>query len=102
MQRRATATVGEPSAVWTGTRERRYDDRMPRSRLTVTVRPEVLAAAEELVAAGRASSVSAWVDRAMEEKARREDLIGLLAEMRSESGPATEEEDEWARRVLGL
>ncbi|MDA8284008.1 MAG: hypothetical protein M0Z42_12125 [Actinomycetota bacterium] len=75
---------------------------MQRSRVTVTVRPQVLAAAEEEVAAGRASSVSAWVDQAMEEKARREELAMLLAEMQAENGPATLEEDAWARRVLGL
>lgn len=75
---------------------------MQRARVTVTVRPQVLAAAEEEVAAGRASSLSAWVDQAMEEKARREELVGLLAEMRSENGPATAEEDAWARHALGL
>lgn len=75
---------------------------MQRSRVTVTVRPQVLAAAEEEVAAGRASSLSAWVDQAMEEKARREELSGLLAEMRSENGPATGEEEAWARHALGL
>jgi hypothetical protein len=73
-----------------------------RSRVTVTVRPDVLAVAEDEVAAGHASSVSSWVDEAMEEKARRDDLAALLADMRAENGPATEEEDAWARRVLGL
>lgn len=38
----------------------------------------------------------------MQEKARRDDLIALLAEMRAENGPATSEEDAWARSVLGL
>lgn len=75
---------------------------MQRSRVTVTVRPQVLASAEEEVAAGRASSLSAWVDEAMEEKARREDLTVLLAEMQSENGPGTGEEDAWARQTLGL
>ena len=75
---------------------------MQRSRVTVTVRPQVLAAAEEEVAAGRASSLSAWVDQAMEEKARREELAELLAEMRAENGAATAEEDAWARHALGL
>ncbi|MDQ3630234.1 MAG: hypothetical protein M3417_02940 [Actinomycetota bacterium] len=75
---------------------------MQRSRVTVTVRPQVLAAAEEEVAAGRAASLSAWVDEAMEEKARREDLGELLNEMRAENGPATAEEDAWARSALGL
>lgn len=75
---------------------------MQRSRVTVTVRPHVLAAAEDEVAAGRASSLSAWVDQAMEEKARREELVDLLAEMRAENGLATAEEDAWARHALGL
>jgi hypothetical protein len=75
---------------------------MSRSRVTVTVRPHVLAAAEDEVAAGRAASLSAWVDQAMEEKVHREELADLLAEMRAENGPATEEEDRWARQVLGL
>ncbi len=79
-----------------------YADRMQRPRVTVSVRPQVLAAAEEEVAAGRAPSLSAWVDQAMEEKARREDLAGLLAQMRAENGAATEEDDAWARRALGL
>lgn len=54
------------------------------------------------MAEGRARSVSAWVDAAMEEKAKREDLARLLAEMRAENGPATEEEEAWALGVLGL
>jgi hypothetical protein len=73
-----------------------------RSRRTVTVRPEVLAVAADEVAAGCASSVSSWVDQAMEDKARRDDLAALLAEMRAENGPASAEEDAWARRALGL
>lgn len=70
--------------------------------MTVTVRRQVLAKAEKQVRSGRVKSISAWVDAAMEEKARREDLAALLAEMRAENGPATKEEKEWARRALGL
>lgn len=62
----------------------------------------MLAAAEEEVASGRAPSLSAWVDQAMEEKVRREELAGLLAEMQAENGPASEQEDAWARQALGL
>lgn len=75
---------------------------MQRSRVTVTVRPQVLAAAEQEVADGGAASLSAWIDQAMAEKVRREDLAALLAEMRAENGPATAEEDAWARDALGL
>ncbi|MHB1527798.1 MAG: YlcI/YnfO family protein [Candidatus Dormibacteria bacterium] len=75
---------------------------MQRSRVTITVRPEVLAAAGEAVAHGHAPSLSAWVDQAMEEKVKRQELAELLAEMRAEVGPATADEDAWARQVLGL
>lgn len=68
----------------------------------MTVRREILAKAERQVKRGRARSVSAWVDAAMEEKARREELASLLAEMRAENGPATDDEERWARDVLGL
>jgi Arc/MetJ-type ribon-helix-helix transcriptional regulator len=80
----------------------KYDFDMHKARVTVTVSREVLARAEREVKKGRARSVSAWVDAAMEEKARREDLAALLAEMRAEGGDATEEEQAWARGVLGL
>ena len=33
---------------------------------------------------------------------RREEMAILLAEMQAENGPATPEEDAWARQVLGL
>lgn len=93
---------GTGCRVGRGSTIKKYDKSVQRSRITVTVRPQVLAVAEEEVAAGRASSVSAWVDQAMEEKARREELAVLLAEMQAENGPATPEEDAWARQVLGL
>jgi hypothetical protein len=68
----------------------------------VTVRRDVLKKAERQVRRGKAASMSAWVDSAMDEKARREDLASLLAEMRAENGPPTKEEEAWARGVLGL
>jgi Arc/MetJ-type ribon-helix-helix transcriptional regulator len=75
---------------------------MQKARVTVTVRRQLLARAERQVKRGRVKSVSAWVDSAMEEKARREDLASLLAEMKAENGPASEKEEQWARDVLGL
>ncbi len=68
----------------------------------MTVDAEVVARAEAEVAAGRAPSVSAWVAEAMAERARRERLSDVLAEIRTELGPATDEETAWARSVLGL
>jgi hypothetical protein len=75
---------------------------MQKARVTVTVRREILSKAERQVRGGRAKSVSAWVDAAMEEKARREDLTILLSEMKAENGPPTAKEEAWARAVLGL
>lgn len=72
-----------------------------RKRLTVTVEEAAVRAAEAEVAAGRAPSVSAWVASAMTERAHRESLSNLLAEIRAELGPATDEETAWARSVLG-
>jgi hypothetical protein len=73
-----------------------------RTRLTVTVDEATARAAEAAVAAGRAPSVSAWVAAAMAERAQREGLADVLAEIRAELGPATDEETAWARSVLGL
>jgi Arc/MetJ-type ribon-helix-helix transcriptional regulator len=75
---------------------------MQKARVTVTVRREILAKAERQVRRGRAKSASAWVDAAMEEKARREDLAALLSEMKAENGSASAKEEAWARAVLGL
>ncbi len=68
----------------------------------MTVRREILVKAERQVKRGRAKSLSAWVDTAMEEKARREDLAALLTEMKAENGPPSAKEEAWARAVLGL
>jgi hypothetical protein len=38
----------------------------------------------------------------MAERARRESLGDVLAEIRAELGPATDEETAWARSILGL
>jgi hypothetical protein len=80
----------------------KYDLSMQRKRITVTVRRDVLRAAEKQVKRGRARSVSAWVDAAMEQKARMEDLSALLGEMKAEGGPTSREDEKWARSVLGL
>lgn len=67
----------------------------------MTVEEDVVRFAEESVAAGQAPSVSAWVAAAMTARAERERLADVLADIRAELGPATEEETAWARSVLG-
>ncbi|MPV50461.1 hypothetical protein GCG21_10690 [Pseudactinotalea sp. HY160] len=72
-----------------------------RTRITVTVDEETAAAARAAVSAGRAPSVSAWVAQAIRDLSERERLADVLADLRAESGPATDEETAWARSVLG-
>ncbi|MGH3932287.1 MAG: hypothetical protein ACRDTF_20180 [Pseudonocardiaceae bacterium] len=68
----------------------------------MTVDSTAVAAAEAAVVAGQAPSVSAWVASAMTERAHRERLADVLAEIRAELGPATGQETAWARSTLGL
>jgi hypothetical protein len=75
---------------------------MQKKRITVTVRRDTLRAVEKQVKRGGARSVSAWVDAAMEEKAKLEDLAALLEEMNAEGEPTSREDEKWARSVLGL
>lgn len=73
-----------------------------RTRVTVTVDTETVEAAAAAVAAGQAASLSAWVSGAMAQQAQRERLRDVLADIRTELGPPTDEETAWARSVLGL
>lgn len=67
-----------------------------KERLTVTVDPEVISAANEAVADGRADSLSSWVNMAMSDRAARERRLRALAEAvreyEAEFGEITEEE----------
>jgi len=72
-----------------------------RRRVTVTVPAEALALAEADVAAGRATSLSAWVADAMEAKAKAESLGDVVRSIAAEAGsPLTETELAWARKRL--
>ncbi len=74
-------------------------------RLTASVDREQLAAARDAVAAGRADSVSAWVNEAMRRQAELESrlaaMASLIAAYEAEHGVITEEEirdaSRWAR-----
>lgn len=83
-----------------------YDDRMhEKVRLTASVDPEQLAAARAAVAAGRADSVSAWVNEAMRRQAELESrlaaMAAFIAAYEADNGVITEEEildaSRWAR-----
>ena len=82
-----------------------YDPRMQEKvRLTASVDPEQLAAAREAVAAGRATSVSAWVNEAMRRQKEIESKLAawerFFAAYEAEHGVITEEEMREARRSL--
>ena len=74
---------------------------MTKAKVAVTLPPALLQQVRRAVRAGRASSVSAYVAAALEEKAKLDDLEGLLAEMLAETGgPLTEAERRAADKAL--
>jgi glycerol dehydrogenase-like iron-containing ADH family enzyme len=74
-----------------------------KQRLTVTVDPALVEAAQHAVAAGRADSVSGWVSAALEDRVARERKLALLAaaiaEYEAEFGEITAEEIARQRRA---
>ncbi|HSH59658.1 MAG TPA: hypothetical protein VK988_08485 [Acidimicrobiales bacterium] len=75
---------------------------MTKSKIAVSLPPQLVERAHQAVAAGRAASVSAYVAEALEEKAKLDDLASLLDEMLAETGgPLTVEERAWADEALG-
>ncbi len=71
-------------------------------KIAVSLPDDLVAAARQAVADGRAASVSAFVANAIEEHGRYEQLAVLLSEMAIEAGAPTEEDRVWAREALGL
>ena len=71
-------------------------------KIAVSLPDDLVAAARQAVADGRAASVSAFVANAIEEHGRYGQLATLLSEMAAEAGPPTEEDRVWARQALGL
>lgn len=51
-----------------------------KGRLTVTVDPALIQAGQDAVAAGRAESVSAWVNLALAERAAKDRRLAAMAE----------------------
>ena len=75
---------------------------MTTSKIAVSLPAELVDKAQRAVAEGRASSVSAYVARALHEKAKLDDLASLLEEMLAETGGRlTAAERKSAVRVLG-
>jgi hypothetical protein len=75
---------------------------MTKSKIAITLPPELVARARSAVRRKRAESVSAYVAAALEEKAKLDDLDELLASMLDASGgPLTNKERLAADTALG-
>ncbi len=73
------------------------------AKITISLPDVALRKARAAVRAGEASSVSAYIAAAVEEKHEADDLRNMLAEMADETGgPLTRAERARARRDLGL
>jgi Arc/MetJ-type ribon-helix-helix transcriptional regulator len=72
-------------------------------RLTITIDPHLVDAAEQAIESGDAESVSGWVSAAIEDKVRRDRklhrLRAAIADYEQEYGEITEEEIEARRRA---
>ncbi len=76
---------------------------MTRAKIAISLPRPLLATAKRAVKDGRAESVSAYVAAAIEEKAKLDDLRGLLDAMLLETGgPMTAAERLEAERMVGL
>ncbi|MFC3997552.1 hypothetical protein ACFOVU_16585 [Nocardiopsis sediminis] len=78
-----------------------------KKRVTVTLDPDLLAAAESAVESGEARSVSAWVNDAIAEKKARQERAGALIEQdlidaRRDDPETYELAMAWARSITGL
>jgi len=58
---------------------RRRQDQSPRERTSLSLRADVIEAAKEIVKAGEAENLSAFVESALEEKLRRTKRAALYA-----------------------
>ena len=78
--------------------EFKYDQGMivRKQRLTVTVDPQLVEAGNQAVARGEASSLSAWVSRALADRARHDERLAHLrhaiADYEAEFGEITSDE----------
>jgi hypothetical protein len=76
----------------------------PKAKIAITLRPDLLGQVRARVDGGSASSVSAFIERAVEEQLRAEvEFDEMLAEMLDATGgPVTEDEAHRFARELGV
>jgi hypothetical protein len=73
---------------------------MTAAKVAITISADVLKLAKKRVKAGRAKSLSAFVNDAVDEKLRRDELSEVLDAMDAEHGAPNKAARAWAKRVL--
>jgi len=73
---------------------------MTAAKIAITLPREELVRVQRAVRSGEASSVSGYIARALTEKAERESLRVLVAELKAEHGAPTKADVLWAKRAL--
>jgi len=73
---------------------------MTAAKVAITIPAAVLEAAKKEVEAGHATSLSALVSEAVDEKLRRNELAELLDALDAKHGPPGKSARAWAKRVL--
>ena len=73
---------------------------MTAAKIAITLPREQLAKVQRAVRAGEASSVSGYIAGALAEKAQRESLLALVADLKAVHGTPSKAEVQWAKRAL--
>ena len=77
-----------------------YDKGMSTIKVAFTIQSGTLVLAKKAVKRGRAKSLSAFVNDALEEKVERDQLTEILDRMDLEYGKPSKADRAWAKRVL--
>ena len=78
----------------------RYDVGMTKSKIAISLSKDQIARAHREVRAGRATSVSGYIARALAEQERRESLRELLRDLIEQHGEPGAKDIKWAERAL--
>ena len=73
---------------------------MSTTKVAFTIQTGTLALAKKVVKKGRAKSLSAFVNDALEEKVQRDELTTILDQMDAIHGKPSKADRAWAKRVL--
>lgn len=74
---------------------------MTRAKIAVSLPAELVAAAKKAVRAGKAASVSGYVETALAAQVENDDLDAWIDQLLVQAGPLTAEHWAWANEALG-